>query len=309
MAVRKGTALALVLLGLAIAASSAQASYHLMKIREVGQGGLGTADYVELQMYAAGQNFVGSNGAKIQTYNASGAVQSTFTFTSDVPFGNDQRTIYVARNDMVTFPTTPDVVTPNLVLTNEGAVCFGQTFGPSQAIDCVSYGGFPGVIGGDPSPMGTPAPAPASGQALRRSIAPGCSTLLEASDDTDNSLGDFAIAPQSPRNNSTAPTEAPCGGGGGGGGGGTVTRPQTTITNGPKKKSTKRRVRISFESSEPRSTFKCKLDKADFEACDSPFKARVKAGKHRFSVFAVDADGNEDQSPAEIKFKVKHKRR
>jgi hypothetical protein len=307
MLVRKGTALALGLLGLLVAASAAQASYHLMKIREVGQGGLGTGDYVVLQMYANGQNFVGSNSAKIQTYNAAGAVQSTFTFTSDVPFGDSQRTIYVARNEMITFPTTPDVITPDLVLTNEGAVCFGQTFGANQAIDCVSYGNFPGVMGGDPSPMGTPAPAPGSGQALRRSIAPGCPTLLESSDDTDNSLTDFALVPQNPRNNAAVPTETACGGGGGGAGDNNP--PQTTITHGPKKKSTKRRISIEFESNEQGSKFKCRLDREDFAACGSPFKARVKRGKHSFEVFAIDQAGNEDKSPARVEFKVKKRRK
>ena len=48
-------------------------------------------------------------------------------------------------------------------------------------------------------------------------IAPGCSTLLEPGDATDNSSTDFALTAPSPRNNATAPTEAACGGGGGGG--------------------------------------------------------------------------------------------
>jgi hypothetical protein len=309
MAVRKGTALALALLGLLVAASAAQASYHLMKIREVGQGAVGTGDYVVLQMYANGQNFVGSNSAKIQTYNAAGAVQSTFTFTSDVPFGDSQRTIYVARNEMITFPATPDVITPDLVLTNEGAVCFGQTFGANQAIDCVSYGNFPGVMGGDPSPMGTPAPAPAAGQALLRSITPGCPTLLEASDDTNNSLADFAIAAQNPRNNAAAPTETQCTGGGGGGGTADNDPPQTTITDGPKKRSFKRRISIAFKSSEQDSHFKCRLDGGAFASCQSPFKDRVKRGKHSFEVFAVDQAGNEDRSPARVEFKVKKRRK
>jgi hypothetical protein len=306
MAVRKGTALALALLGLAFAAPAAQASFHLMKIREIGQGGGGVPDYVELQMYAAGQNLVGSNNAKIQSYDDTGAVLSTFTFPSDVANAANQRTIYVARDDAAPLGV-PDFVSPNLVLPNNGAVCFGQTFGAGQAIDCVSYGTFAGFQGGViPSPVGTAAPAPASGQAITRSIAAGCPTLLEDSDDSNNSASDFALGSQNPRNNAAVPTETACSGGGGGGG--TINRPQTTITDGPKKKSTKRRVKISFESTEPRSSFKCKLDKRDFEACDSPFKARVKPGKHRFTVFAIDADGNEDQSPAEIKFKVKRKR-
>lgn len=80
-----------------LSAAPAQASFHLTKIREIGQGGGGVPDYVELQMFAPGQNLVG--GKFIQTYNQLGMVQNTFTFPSDVPFSDNQRTIYVARND------------------------------------------------------------------------------------------------------------------------------------------------------------------------------------------------------------------
>jgi len=47
---------------------------------------------------------------------------------------------------------------------------------------------------------------------LERSIAPGCPTLLEAGDDTDNSSADFTLAAPSPRNNATTPTETACAG-------------------------------------------------------------------------------------------------
>ena len=67
-------------------------------------------------------------------------------------------------------------------------------------------------------------------------------------------------------------------------------------------------MKISFESSEQGSKFKCKLDKGEFETCDSPFKAKVKLGKHSFEVFAVDEAGNEDKSPAKVKFKRVAKR-
>ena len=65
---------------------------------------------------------------------------------------------------------------------------------------------------------GTPAPALVSGMALRRSIAPGCSTLLEPSDDTNDSATDFSLTTPNPRSNSVTPTEMPCTPGGGGGG-------------------------------------------------------------------------------------------
>jgi hypothetical protein len=94
-----------------------------------------------------------------------------------------------------------------------------------------------------------------------------------------------------------------------GGGGGTVgrdtTRPQTTITKKPKKSSAKRKAKFKFTSSEPGSTFECRFDKAKkFTACKSPLTKKVKPGKHKFEVRAIDRAGNADATPATWKFKV-----
>lgn len=83
-----------------------------------------------------------------------------------------------------------------------------------------------------------------------------------------------------------------------------VTVPDTTITKKPKKKSTKRKAKFKFESSEDGSTFECKLDKKPFKSCESPFKKKVKPKKHKFLVRAIDAAGNVDPTPAKAKFKV-----
>ena len=98
-----------------------------------------------------------------------------------------------------------------------------------------------------------------------------------------------------------------------GGGGGTPpatnTAPETTITKQPKKKSTKRKATFEFTSSEAGSTFECKLDKEGFKACASPFKAKVKTGKHTFEVRAIDAQGLADATPASAGWKVKKKKK
>jgi CSLREA domain-containing protein len=80
--------------------------------------------------------------------------------------------------------------------------------------------------------------------------------------------------------------------------------PDTTITKKPKKKSTKRKAKFKFSSSEDGSTFECKLDRKPFKPCDSPFKKKVKPKKHKFKVRAIDAAGNVDPTPAKAKFKV-----
>lgn len=83
--------------------------------------------------------------------------------------------------------------------------------------DCVSWGSFSGnstLMANCRTTAGTPAPALSSGMALRRLIAPGCPTLLEASDDT-NSATDFSLTTPNPRQNSVTPTDVPCPGTGG----------------------------------------------------------------------------------------------
>jgi hypothetical protein len=296
---RAATILASALGGLVLLAPTASASFHLVKIREVGNGGSGVPDYVELQMYASGENFFGSAGAKIQSYDSTGAPlpMSTFQFPSNVASGENQRTVYISRDDG-TPPIQPDFTSPNLIVPNDGAVCYGLGFAPGGAIDCVAFGSFAGFAGGAPSPVGTPAPTIPAGQALIRSIAPGCATLLEPGDDTNNSTTDFSLGAMSPRNNSMAPVEMPCAGGGG-----DTDAPQTKITKAPHKTITKAKVKIKFSSDETGSTFKCKLDKKRFKPCDSPYKARVEPGKHRFAVYATDQAGNADATPAKIKFK------
>jgi len=81
--------------------------------------------------------------------------------------------------------------------------------------------------------------------------------------------------------------------------------PETTITKGPKRKTTKRRPKFKFASSEPGSTFLCQIDRQAFQPCASPFRPRkLNPGKHVFRVRSVDAAGHPDPTPAIRKFKV-----
>jgi hypothetical protein len=91
------------------------------------------------------------------------------------------------------------------------------------------------------------------------------------------------------------------------------TAPQTTIRRAPKKRITTRRkkvrVSIRFVSSEPGSIFTCMLDRRPPARCQSPFHARVRRGRHTFSVRATDAAGNVDPTPAKAVFKVRRPKR
>jgi hypothetical protein len=58
---------------------------------------------------------------------------------------------------------------------------------------------------------------------------------------------------------------------------------------------------ITFTSSEADSTFLCSLDSASPSPCTSPFSASApNEGGHTFSVAAVDAAGNVDNTPARL---------
>ncbi len=95
---------------------------------------------------------------------------------------------------------------PNQLDPAGGAVCWAET------IDCVSWGSFSGSLTSPAGSPATPSGIP-DGMALRRTISPGCATLLEPTDDRDNSAADFSPVFPSPRPNSVAPTERACGSG------------------------------------------------------------------------------------------------
>ena len=58
-------------------------------------------------------------------------------------------------------------------------------------------------------------------------------------------------------------------------------------------------MKIKFSSDEAPPRFQCALDKTHFTGfCESPFKAKVEPGKHKFLVRAVDA-GNLRPEPGE----------
>jgi hypothetical protein len=86
-----------------------------------------------------------------------------------------------------------------------------------------------------------------------------------------------------------------------------TTAPQTALNRKPRKKSTRRRATFAF-SSEAGATFKCSRDGRPFSVCTSPLSFRAKLGRHSFVVFAKDAAGNVDDSPATASWMVKKRK-
>jgi Ca2+-binding RTX toxin-like protein len=65
------------------------------------------------------------------------------------------------------------------------------------------------------------------------------------------------------------------------------------------------RVSFAFAASEPGASFHCKLDGQPWRVCRSPRAYLVPPGRHVFRVFAIDAAGNRDRSPATFGFRVR----
>ncbi|MGV1049236.1 MAG: hypothetical protein ACOYD4_12025 [Solirubrobacterales bacterium] len=86
------------------------------------------------------------------------------------------------------------------------------------------------------------------------------------------------------------------------------TPPQTRITLGPAAKTRKRTTVFRFadvSEDPPGTTFLCKVDRAKWRACRSPFHLRRLSRKsHLVRVKAVDVAGNQEQGGAKRRFKV-----
>jgi hypothetical protein len=178
-----------------LVSAEASASFHLMKVVEVfaGSAAAPNASYVQLQMYAAGQSFVG--GHILHVYDAAGVeiAASTVTLSGNVANGADQANILIGTSSVAAaFGVTPDFTLPQNLSQAGGAVCF-------DAIDCFSWGSFAGAAA-DTSV--SPFAALTVNKAARRSIALGLSpTLLEAADDSNNNTTDFTAVDPAPKNN------------------------------------------------------------------------------------------------------------
>jgi Ca2+-binding RTX toxin-like protein len=202
-----GIAASLVVCGSLALASGASAAFHLTKIREIsGDSGGNNTSYVELQMYAAGQTQI--VGHDIVCYDATGAITDTFPITNPdatILNGGNQRTVLIGDSNVLggrDLRFNPDscLGSPDPA----GAICFAT-------IDCVSWGGagFTGTanLPDRATPFGGTLPFDT---ALRRRIGRGCTNLLEAVDDTNNSAANFTDVARDPTRNSVAPGSTRC---------------------------------------------------------------------------------------------------
>jgi hypothetical protein len=278
-----------------VAAVPAQASFHLIEVREVYPGA-NDDGYVELQMYAAGQNFL--SGHSMTLYNTGGTLVHTSTFSSAVTNGANQQTVLVGDTKVgEAFGVTPDLVDGALAIPAAGgAACWNAGGIPA---DCVAWGNFSGgtalqaATGTSAGPPASPSGI-AAGKAIRRTIEPGCPTLLEESDDSDSSAADFTEVAPAPRNDASAIVEHTCAG-----------APNTAIDDKPPLRSNSSAAEFTYDA--PTATgYECRLDGVAFASC--PLGGPVEytglaEGSHTFQVRGVNASGP-DPTPASYTWTV-----
>ncbi len=267
-----------------------------MMIREVFPGASDTG-FIELQMYAGGQQFVDTHN--LVTYNSAGMPIEDYEFDGNptaggANAGQDQRTILIGENSAA---GTPDFTDNDLNMTAAGGgACFiSDQFG---AIDCVSWGNFigslPSSAGNPESPTGVTA-----GQSLTRTILQGCNLRLDAPDDINDSATDFAETTPSPRNNGVTPTETNC-----------PAAPQTTIGTKPPAFSNSTSATFTFTSTPAAgATFECRLGSDSFEDCTAvaatgkTYNGLTEGQTYTFQVRAT-VSGQTDPTPASYTWRV-----
>jgi hypothetical protein len=84
--------------------------------------------------------------------------------------------------------------------------------------------------------------------------------------------------------------------------------PRTRVTMGPGVKTIRRNAIFRFKditSDPPGTTFVCKVDRAKWKHCTSPFRAkRLKPGRHVVRIRATDLAGNVEPHPVKRRFRV-----
>src|SRR3954451_15821487 len=140
---RRGTRLFVLATALAVmlaAAPSAQATFHLIKVREAYAGSADDS-YVELQMFAAGQSFLTNHAMTV--YNSGGTLVHSSKFTSGVANSANQSTVLIGDTGVqAKFGVAPDLVDAELAIpASGGAACWNAGGIPA---DCVAWGNFNG---------------------------------------------------------------------------------------------------------------------------------------------------------------------
>lgn len=183
---------------------NAHATFHLIRISQVyaGDASHPDAQFVELQMCAAGQTFVA--GHVVRFYAKNGSLLGSVSFADDLAHGTTQSRVLVATTTAESvFGLSADLRMPADLVPTGGKVCFD----PTPGVDCFAWGDYANL---PDSSVGTPFAAgtgilPGETAIRDLAVAGGVSTLecnvIGANDDTDDSAADFDSGEPSPHDN------------------------------------------------------------------------------------------------------------
>jgi len=261
----------------------ASATFHEVLISQLypGSAAAPQSSYLELEMYAGGQNFVG--GHTVTLYGADGSSLGTVAFPSDLPgFGLTQQTMLVGDSGVQeAFGVTPDLADPGFnIPAAGGAACW-------DGLDCVSWGDFSGTTvpssGVPVDPLGIP-----DGKAIERRISGGeCGNRLDPADDSNDSDGDFADANPTPQSYATVPTPPECEA--------PPPTPAVVIDSKPAGVTNLAEAKFTFHASSEATGFECRLDLGTYADCTSgaeiTYPGPLAEGLHSFRVRASNANG------------------
>lgn len=267
-------------LALALFASSAQATFHLIYVSEVHPGSVAEpqSSYVELQMYEDEEHFLGSHSVTL--YNSAGGTIGTFTFPADLPGPSISQQTALVGDDGVeaAFGVKPDLISSSFnIPAAGGAACW-------TGLDCVSWGSFSGST----SPTsGVSAPGIPNGSALARRISRGpCANRLDEQDDSNDSDTDFVDALPSPQAYTTVPSPPACVP--------PAPTPAVLIDSNPANPTSSTTAGFTFHGNPAATDFECRLDLGAYADCDSgevSYAGPLAEGLHTFRVRGSNANG------------------
>ena len=188
-------------------APPAHALFHFMKVTEIfgGTAAQPTAQFIELQMFAANQRFLATH--EVVVFDSAGIEAGSFTFTAPVSNGDNQAYVLVATPEAEeVFGVTADLEMTASITASGGKACFRGNDG--TLIDCASWGSYSGDHEGSGTPFNSPIGLVADQSMERRTAGGDDENALDEKDDTDDSAEDFRFAAPSPTNNAgNAPPE------------------------------------------------------------------------------------------------------
>lgn len=124
----------LILLGSALFAQSASATFHLWTLSELYSNASGTVQYIELSTFSSGQEFLSGHAITA----SQGTTTHTFNFPTDLPGDTAGHKFLIGTQGFADLGiVTPDYVVPNgFLFQTNGIVNFA-------GVDSVSYGALP----------------------------------------------------------------------------------------------------------------------------------------------------------------------